>query len=197
MVNFKIKLDKAFNEEAYTSKDIIISNTLLCDIDDTKKLNKQLQKCDKTIIFLDVSGSIVDEETFQIISQFTQLQTLNLSNTSNVNSYLHYILRLQELQELFLDSTNTASQGVRYISALQRLQILNLQETYIIDDDLKYLQLLPNLEVLDISNNGITSQAIKYIKLFKKLVSLDISDTQITNEDHINQLRYIKFIYYN
>lgn len=111
---------------------------------------KRLKTVSEQLIWLDLSGSNVDDEMITIING------------------------LPNLQKLFLQNTKVTGKGLRHLKGLEYLEYLNLYGTEITNNGLEALPKLPRLEYLYLWKTQTTGAGIALLKNKMPYLNIDI-----------------------
>ena len=154
---------------------------------------------------------VTDAELAQL-QLFTQLRTLDLSDTQITNNGLPHLKELRTLEVLKLNATKLTDSGLMHLTEMPNLHTLELGGTQVSDAGLKLLADLPRLrffsvgfthahgewltyfssrvalEALVFSGPQVTDESLRDIAGFSGLRWLDLSQTRITDEG-LSQLK--------
>lgn len=147
-----------------------------CDLKNTqiKSIAEQLPK----LMHLNIQGaSHLTAETFQALTQLSQLERLDLSATDVNDAILEPIADLKKLEELYLnDCLNISDEGLKLLQNNKELTVLVLKNCpKITDAGLAPLANLPQLVSLDLSDcPKITSSGLSLLAPLEKLAILKL-----------------------
>ncbi|MBW8308708.1 MAG: hypothetical protein K0M45_03565 [Candidatus Paracaedibacteraceae bacterium] len=157
-----------------------------------------LQPHTQTIIGLDLSDNLLDNNFLEHLLIFPHLRKLNLSNNrfdeeglefigkirhlSHLNLYFNKVTPagLQKLKGLDLTTLNVSciflgNEGVRLIQDLfPSLEFLEMRACQLDEEALPYLLEMPHLEEVDISSNNIDSEALSEFIVKAKEKGLEV-----------------------
>ncbi len=103
------------------------------------------------IAWLDLSGTEVNDATFQNLPVLLTLKSLDLSGTAVSSKSIETILNLKRLEHLSLAGTHFTNAGLKKLCALESLRSLNLRGTAISKTDLKsFNDRRPDVDVLEL-----------------------------------------------
>jgi len=109
---------------------------------------------DKTVVMaIELSNTIVDDESLASLVQFTNLKSLKLARTWITDATLARIGALRHLETLDIRDTRVTDAGLVHLKTCTRLKTLNLHNTMITGSTFKELTGLENLSDVDISRN--------------------------------------------
>jgi hypothetical protein len=121
-------------------------------------------------------------ENMQLISQLTNLHTLNLSGTDARDDHLHpFRGGLSNLRALHLDETLITDIGMQYLRGMINLQLLELSGTAVTDLGLQFLKALNNLKTLYLGWTKLTDTGLENLQAMDHLEMLDLTKTQVTD----------------
>lgn len=152
---------------------------------------------------LDIEQTQAGNETMKLIEHLTNLESINIADTTVTTKGLASIaklnklivliannLQLSDLLESLKDSIHlrtleikhdgVTSAGLKALTKLIHLHDLRLGNNKIGDAGLRDLPVLPELNTLDIDNCGITEAGAIYLNNFPELVTLYAADLPLT-----------------
>jgi serine/threonine protein kinase/Leucine-rich repeat (LRR) protein len=103
---------------------------------------------------LDLRGVRLGDEDLAVLSQLTELVTLNLAEMSIADAALAHLAPLHQLESLDLSRTHVTGSGLAYLSGATGLKHLHLSYAPIQAGHLKSLAVFGNLQTLDLSANS-------------------------------------------
>jgi len=122
----------------------------------------------KTLTYLDLSETLIDNDGLSHITPFTKLKTLILWNGSMDDEGIAHLKGLVELETLDLQGCRSLTPDcVEPILSMVKLADLNLAETAIDDAGLLKLAPLEHLKRVKVSRSNVTSDGIAAFKKLK------------------------------
>lgn len=155
---------------------------------------KSLASCTK-LKKLKFSASLLTEKSISFLSNFLQLQKLEINITPTFsNEGIRHIQNLSNLTTLSFNGSNITDKGLSVITKkLLQLNVLDISNNKITDNGASYISCLNNLEKLVIANTNITDKGLNYLtEKMSQLKVLDISENQITNNGTLSLMRLQK-----
>lgn len=111
------------------------------------------------IVWLNLAGTQLNDESMRIIGQLVNLRKLHLERNPITDQGLEKLSALVQLEYLNVYGTGITDQGIGYVGKLLKLQELFIGQTRVTENGVKTLQtILPDLEVVD------DTEAFKIIK---------------------------------
>ena len=127
------------------------------------------------------------------LSQLSNLQSLDLTNTYTTDEALHSISELISLRELSLWETYVTGESLKTLCRLSDLRSLNLSSTAITDDDIPHLQAFPYLESLNLSGTLVTDAGIAQLPPERlRLLNLRFTAVSDLSIKHISRMKSLK-----
>ncbi len=114
------------------------------------------------------------------ISQFTELETLNLNNTQISDSGLAHLSSLEKLRIIYLGNTQISDAGLVHLKGLGEMVELYLGNTQVSDVGLAHLSGLAELQMLSFNNTRISDAGLAHLAGLAKLQALYLASTQIS-----------------
>ena len=137
---------------------------------------------------LQISTYDVSKADLQIISQCTQLESLNLSYCHIDDDDLETLRPcLSNLKLLWLTYDQLTDRSMTLISSIRSLEILGLTASEITDDGAAQLAALSNLKQLQISSMHLTNHAVASLAVLEKMRMFSVGGDGI-NDDCLNDL---------
>ena len=173
---------------------------LLCQhfhIKDTTNVNKNLayiyNNYNIYCIRLDSCKSI-NIIGYNKLSQFHNLRSLSLSNTTINNNCLQKICKLTNLERLNISSCfNLSYTGFKYISNLTKLEILAMDDIFTTSNIFKLIVNIEKLKVLSIKGCYIVEDSIYYLNQLNNLTTL-YCDRAFTTVDIFYLTNNVRFV---
>ncbi|MCE2995427.1 MAG: hypothetical protein LW863_07510 [Flammeovirgaceae bacterium] len=118
------------------------------------------------------------------VSQESRYLSVNLINTTNIDSAL---VMMQELKEqivwLNASSTSISDVNLKLVGALTNLSRLHLNNTKLSGEGLVSLKPLINLRYLNLSNTNVTGKALMSLASLTSLTSLHVYNTAVQESE--------------
>jgi len=137
------------------------------------------------LVDLDMSYTLVSERGLvQYFGENDRLQRLNLENCSLVSDFAVEagIAKLSQLQHLDLSETSVSSSGMTAIGKLHKLKCLNLTRTMVASHGLEHLWALKSLIRLELDCSGITDGCLGVLSELENLEHLDLFSSRISDK---------------
>ena len=115
------------------------------------------------------------------IGRLTELQELNLSQSSVSDVGLAHLKGLTKLTHLGLGWTQVTDAGLVHLKGLTNLSELVLIETQVTDAGLAHLEQLTNLSTVRLSRTRVTDAGLAHLKGLTNLSELDLYWTQVSD----------------
>ncbi len=129
---------------------------------------------------------IRDNEIKQLIG-WTKLKDLRCAQCSLANADLS---QFPQLENLDLSDNPLTNKGMEGLARLKNLRRLLLRDALVTDDGLKAIAGLTNLEELDLSGVRITDTGIEYLRNLKAMRRLNLLGAQIKRRLHGRHRRH-------
>ncbi len=129
----------------------------------------------KRLVSANFSSSDLNDNGLLILSNFIELDNLNIQDTQITNEGIKYLKKLKNLKFLRLkENPQLTNECIFNLIEIESLQDLQIQETSITEEGLKNLLILKNLRniTLDVSGNNYTFEGLLQL-------SIDIPDCNI------------------
>lgn len=139
-------------------------------------------------------GAPVDDEGMKVISQLTQLRSLNLSGTLVTDEGLKHIGTLQNLLYLTLDYTEITEHGLAPLGQLKKLKKFRFYRKRgdLTDEGIKHLANCSSLEKIT-AHFDLSKEGIRHLTRLKNLTSFDFTGNITDDElDLVAQLTACK-----
>ncbi len=146
------------------------------------KVGGRVAHRDNKVYSVDLNDVEGTDGIIEIVSQFSELQRLEVKGKGITDEAIQHLTYLSELQILELRSTSVTEAGTRVLSSLKSLESLSLKGTRIGSDAVRLLADLPALEELDLAYTAIDDQALDYLADCEDLGYLDLTGTKVTPE---------------
>ena len=115
------------------------------------------------------------------LSQFPQLENLDLSDNPFTNKGMEGLAGLKRLRRLLLRNALVTDDGLKWIAGLSNLEELDLSGVRITDLGIEYLRDLKSLRRLNLLGAKATDAAMNVVAGMKNLEVLNLYRTQVTN----------------
>ncbi len=132
-------------------------------------------------------GKVTDVETANL-RELTNLQLLDLSETSVSDAGLANLKQLFQLRDLNLAGTKVTGAGLRDLKGLSKLETLAFHRTDVGDAGLENLKELTNLHHLYLQETHVTDAGLIHLRGLSQLKYLDLRKTEVTGEG-VNDLQ--------
>lgn len=144
---------------------------------------------------INYSNMILSQELVAEIAEFSELRSLDLSETNIADDQLDVLLSLHSLEILILSDTDITSEFARWLKNLVNLKTLFLRDTKIDEHAFYMIGRLPSLKCLDVLGTNIKS--LKGIEGAGQLEDLRVAGTQIDDFsiEYILQLKKLTHLY--
>ena len=113
---------------------------------------------------LDLSASLIDDGSLEVIENFPRLRQLGLSNTNVLGLGLVHLAELKDLEVLLLSDTYLNDSAIDHLPKLERLWTLALWRTRITTAGLPKLERFPKLRNLMVDQDLEFSPAGKALR---------------------------------
>ena len=124
----------------------------------------------------------VDNDGLRHLANLTNLETLQLLDTSVSDDGLVHLRGLTHLRALVLSGTNVSDSGIEHVSALRKLTHLRLDRTKVGDAGLAQLTKLNDLESLCLTRTEVSDDGVVHLAKMSELRSLEIHWTKISGD---------------
>ena len=121
----------------------------------------------------------INKET-QYISQFHNLEFLDLCGSHITNQGVKNLKQLENIKGMNFEETTISNNGLQYLSSLKKLQFLNLQNTAINDEGIGKID--NELQCINVRSTNIGDKAIAKIVNFKYLNMFKLQKCPISNK---------------
>lgn len=136
---------------------------------------------------LQLQQSTISDSTLEVIGGLSQLESLHLHETEITSEGLKHLTGLQNLTELLVPKCRIGDDGLGVLAQIQSLRMLNLSETDVTDQGLKELKALASLETLNLGGTDVNGSGFSDFTVQKKLTHLSLPDTAV-NQDGLANL---------
>lgn len=132
-----------------------------------------------------VSGDMTSQGISSMVESLPNLTTLGLSDSRITNEGLKPVGSLKNLDQLVLAGTDIGDQGLVHLKNLKNMETMNLRGTKVTDEGLIHLTALPKLKHLTLSATEITGAgAVEYLKKLTNLESLSVPRENFEKEHY-------------
>lgn len=129
----------------------------------------------------------LEASLFERLRELTDIEELNLGNTSLTNANLRRLAGLLRLKVLDVSSTDIDDAGIEALAGMQELECLELNNTLVAGPGLAVLENCPALRKLGLNRCGLTDDAFDHLSAIQSLRELDLTATP-TNDRHLGRL---------
>jgi Leucine-rich repeat (LRR) protein len=141
------------------------------------------------LLKLHLARSGIDDRIIGLLSNFTQLQLLDLSsNLRLTDASFKQLADLKALTELNLRNTNISDASLAQIASYSELVNLDLGGTRVSDQQITLLTSLKKLKILDLYGTRVTSEGAEKLKSELKLDRLTVDSPRRRNPSAEGQL---------
>ena len=129
-----------------------------------------------------LAGTAFDDEAAILLSRFSKLRQLRVSQTQISDQGLAHLAKLKSLTILDLSENSQISDtGLRHLAGMNQLQNLNLWRVNIMDSGIAHLAGLTNLASLNLDNTQLSDFGLQHLARMTKLEFLHLGSTFISD----------------
>ena len=129
-------------------------------------------------------------EALPHVARLSDLQSLDLSGASFLDSDLKPIGKLTALEALFLKNTAVGDAGLAHLAPLKNLRRLDLSGTRVTDNGLKVLGGFSLLERLWLEDTLVTGRWMKSVSPLSRLEHLSLAGSKIADKELAHLARF-------
>jgi hypothetical protein len=127
----------------------------------------------------------VTDEDLQLLANFPELQSLDLSYTPITDAGLAYVGILTQLRALNLEQTKIGDHGLAHLRGLKNLIQLTLSKTDVSDDGMAHVGQMRELKILAIDRTRVRGAGLEHLAGHPELFELVAGEIE---EKHLGQL---------
>jgi Leucine-rich repeat (LRR) protein len=130
---------------------------------------------------LDLSDNPFTNKGMEGLAGLKKLRRLLLRNALVTDDGLKWIAGLSNLEELDLGGVRLTDKGIEYLRNLKAMRRLNLLGVQATDASMDVIAGMPHLEVLNLYRTKVTNTGLAKLKNLKGLADLDLRYTRVTS----------------
>ena len=132
------------------------------------------------------------EKPVPFLTALEDLEVLELTASSNVDSFLTNVRHSKQLKNIDLSKTDVSEIGISSLTQLNRLEGLNLDGCLISPAFITELVKLTTLRSLELENTTFENDSFEGITKLKQLSALSLSNIDLTDENLLGHLAQCK-----
>jgi uncharacterized protein YjbI with pentapeptide repeats len=132
------------------------------------------------------------EKPVPFLTALEDLEVLELTGASNVDSFLTNVRHSKQLKNIDLSKTDVSEIGISSLTQLNRLEGLNLDGCLISPAFITELVKLTTLRSLELENTTFENDSFEGITKLKQLSALSLSNIDLTDENLLGHLAQCK-----